>query len=73
MAMTGNEQNTEIVRTILQLAHNLKLNVVAEGVETAEQLESLRAFGCEFAQGYHLAYPLEGDSAGELIASGRRW
>ena len=73
MAMTGNEQNTEIVRTILQLAHNLKLNVVAEGVETAEQLESLRSFGCEFAQGYHLAYPLEGDSAGELIASGRRW
>jgi diguanylate cyclase (GGDEF)-like protein/PAS domain S-box-containing protein len=73
MAMTGNGQNTEIVRTILQLAHNLKLNVVAEGVETAEQLESLRAFGCEFAQGYHLAYPLEGDSAGELIASGRRW
>ena len=73
MAMTGNAQNTEIVRTILQLAHNLKLNVVAEGVETAEQLDSLRAFGCEFAQGYHLAYPLEGDSAGELIASGRRW
>ncbi len=73
MAMTGNGQNTEIVRTILQLAHSLKLNVVAEGVETAEQLESLRAFGCEFAQGYHLAYPLEGDSAGELIASGRRW
>ncbi|MBY0502587.1 MAG: PAS domain S-box protein [Bryobacteraceae bacterium] len=73
MAMTGSGQNTEIVRTILQLAHNLKLNVVAEGVETAEQLDSLRAFGCEFAQGYHLAYPLEGDSAGELIASGRRW
>jgi len=73
MAMTGNSQNTEIVRTILQLAHNLNLNVVAEGVETAEQLASLRAFGCEFAQGYHLAYPLEGDSAGELIASGRRW
>lgn len=73
MAMTADGQNTEIVRTILQLAHNLKLNVVAEGVETAEQLESLRSFGCEFAQGYHLAYPLEGDSAGELIASGRRW
>ncbi len=40
MAMTGIGQNMEIVRTPFQSAQNLKLNVVAEGVETAEQLES---------------------------------
>ncbi len=47
-----------IVRSIINLAHTLGLTVLAEGVETAEQLTFLRLHGCDFAQGYHLAEPL---------------
>jgi diguanylate cyclase (GGDEF)-like protein len=47
-----------IVRTTIDLAHQLGLSVVAEGVENAETLERLAAFGCEYAQGYHIGKPL---------------
>ena len=45
----------EIVKAIVELAHNLGLEVIAEGVETAGQLEHLRVLGCEFAQGFHVS------------------
>ena len=51
-----------IVRTIIAMARNLELTVVAEGVETLEQLEFLRELGCDEAQGYFLAHPLEADA-----------
>jgi diguanylate cyclase (GGDEF)-like protein len=47
-----------IVRTTIELAHEFGLQVVAEGVETAETLERLQALGCEYAQGYFIAKPL---------------
>jgi diguanylate cyclase (GGDEF)-like protein/PAS domain S-box-containing protein len=47
-----------IVRSTVALAHNLGLSVVAEGIETASQLQRLRTFGCEYGQGYLLARPL---------------
>ncbi|MGQ0541550.1 MAG: putative bifunctional diguanylate cyclase/phosphodiesterase [Blastocatellia bacterium] len=50
--------NTEIVRTILVLAKNLGLSVVAEGIETEAQLNSLKALGCERGQGFLLAKPM---------------
>ena len=50
--------NQEIMRFIVKLAHLMSLSVVAEGVETAEQLERLRAIGCEYAQGYYFARPM---------------
>ena len=50
--------NQEIMRFIVSLAHLMKLGVVAEGVETAEQLERLRKIGCECAQGYYFAEPM---------------
>lgn len=55
--MSDPEQFT-IVKTLVQLAHNLGMLVVAEGVETAEQVAALSAQGCELAQGYYYAKPL---------------
>ena len=62
-----NGENSEIVRTIVLLARNLGLDVVAEGVETAEQLSQLQAIGCEYGQGYFFFRPLDAQSAGRLV------
>jgi EAL domain-containing protein (putative c-di-GMP-specific phosphodiesterase class I) len=51
-----------IVRSIIDLAHNLNLEVVAEGVETAAALRWLREAGCERAQGYYLSKPMPADA-----------
>src|SRR5215207_9668966 len=61
----------EIVKAIVGLAHNLGMEVVGEGVETAEHLEKLRALGCELAQGFHLSAPLTAEAAAELLAPQR--
>lgn len=63
------EQNqaSTIVKATLDLAHNLGFNVVAEGVETQQQVEQLQAWGCEFAQGYFYAKPLDKDSAEKFL------
>lgn len=63
-----------IVRSVIELAHGLGLQVTAEGVETTEQLAALRDLDCDLIQGYLLAHPLEAD---ELVAWAsrhkRRW
>jgi diguanylate cyclase (GGDEF)-like protein/PAS domain S-box-containing protein len=56
--LTIDEDNAAIVRTIIQMAHSLKLEVVAEGVETQEQLEFLRRYGCDYAQGLLFGDPM---------------
>ena len=65
--------SAEIVRAILLLAHNLKMDVVAEGVETVEQLAQLRALDCEYAQGYLFAPPLDAEAAETLLSENRKW
>jgi len=55
-------QNASIVRSIIDLAHSLGLEVVAEGVETAAALRWLREQGCERAQGYYLSKPMPADA-----------
>lgn len=54
----GRDQGTEIVAAVVNLAHALGLEVVAEGVETPRQLEALRELGCDFAQGYLFSRPV---------------
>ena len=52
------EENRKLVHAMINLAHNLNLEVVAEGVETEEQLALLRGFGCDQVQGYLVSKPL---------------
>jgi len=66
-------QNSEIVRTIVALAHNLGMDVVAEGVETAEQLSWLRTLQCQHSQGYLFAKPMDGAAAQTLIEAQPQW
>lgn len=62
-----NSNGIRIVQTILTLAHNLGMKVIAEGVETDDQLAQLEAMDCEFAQGYFIAKPLESREASILL------
>jgi diguanylate cyclase (GGDEF)-like protein/PAS domain S-box-containing protein len=62
----GNE-NSEIVRTIITLARNLSMEVVAEGIETEDQLGQLKALACDYGQGYLLSKPLDAEKAGALL------
>jgi diguanylate cyclase (GGDEF)-like protein/PAS domain S-box-containing protein len=60
-------EGAEIVSTIIGLAHNLKLRAIAEGVETAEQAEFLRARGCDEIQGYLVSRPVSGEDLVSLF------
>ncbi len=62
-----------IVSAVIQLAEALRLISVAEGVETAGQLDALRQLGCAQAQGYHIARPMELADLQELVAAEPRW
>jgi diguanylate cyclase (GGDEF)-like protein len=57
MGMTGDDSDRAIVRSTIDLAHNLGLTVVAEGVESQETLDELERHGCDVAQGFHIARP----------------
>jgi diguanylate cyclase (GGDEF)-like protein/PAS domain S-box-containing protein len=63
----------ELVHTIVELGRNLGMDAVAEGVESLEQLEMLRALGPRHVQGFYFAVPLEADEAERLIADGTTW
>jgi diguanylate cyclase (GGDEF)-like protein len=65
--MGEGDENSEIVRTIMTLANNLGMEVVAEGVETEEQLAQLRALKCEYGQGYLFSRPVKAEAAEMLI------
>lgn len=65
--MTQSVENSEIVNTIIRLAQNLKMKVVAEGIESEEQIAQLEHLQCEYGQGYYLSRPLDADKARSLI------
>jgi diguanylate cyclase (GGDEF)-like protein/PAS domain S-box-containing protein len=69
----GEERDGEIVGTIVTLAHNLNLNVTAEGIETPLQLERVRALGAESGQGFLFAKPMGAEDVGRMMSEGVQW
>lgn len=65
--MISNENDTAIVKAIIELAHTMSMRVVAEGVETQEVLDHLNEMGCDIAQGYLIAKPLPTDELVNLF------
>ncbi len=71
--MADGTENGEIVRTVIALAKTLKLDVIAEGIETIHQLHQLRILGCEYGQGYLFSRPVSAADAGKIVTDQLRW
>jgi diguanylate cyclase (GGDEF)-like protein/PAS domain S-box-containing protein len=67
---TGSD-SLDIVRAIVEMAHSLRLEVIAEGVETEEQLRQLRELGCNYLQGFLFSIPVDAETAGWLYQEAR--
>ena len=68
--MLEDESASDIVKAIVTLAHNLGMEVIAEGVETQAHLDRLKVLGCEYAQGFFIAGPLDAGAATALLERG---
>ena len=67
--IAAKDNGSAVVRAIVSLAHNLGMDVIAEGVESVQQLDDLGTLGCEQAQGYYVSKPVSAMDAGTLIAA----
>ena len=63
------DERSAIVNTILTLGHKLGIEVIAEGVETAEQMQLLKAKGCDYGQGYYFSPPVDSKTLTNLLTS----
>lgn len=63
----------QIVRAIVMLGHNLELDAIAEGVETAHQARALKVLNCEYGQGYFFCKPISKDGATRLLQRDPQW
>jgi diguanylate cyclase (GGDEF)-like protein len=71
--LSKSQQDTAVVQLVIDLAHAVGIQVIAEGVETVEQLTQLRDMGCDQAQGYYFWKPLMGEEASALHAGSLHW
>jgi EAL domain-containing protein (putative c-di-GMP-specific phosphodiesterase class I) len=69
LQLGGSDSNSQIVKSILDMAHTLGMEVVAEGVEENEQLMRLISMGCDFGQGYFFSKPVSAEDAERLVAA----
>ena len=73
MRMDAKSENAEMVRSIVSLGHNLGMDIIAEGIESKEQLAQLRELQCEYGQGYLFAKPMDQEKTAALIATSPQW
>ena len=66
-------ENAELVQTIVTMAHNLGMDVIAEGVQTEAQIDYLRTLGCDYGQGHLFSEPLVGRKVERLITENPQW
>jgi diguanylate cyclase (GGDEF)-like protein/PAS domain S-box-containing protein len=69
IGMGNGGEHSKIVSTVISLAHNLGLDVVAEGVETASQYDQLAKLGCDYVQGYYIGKPMDATATEELLSN----
>lgn len=69
----SDDENLEIVKTIVSLAKNLNMNAIAEGIETESQLTKLRGLNCEYGQGYYFSRPVDVKSIEALMDTNPVW
>ena len=69
--MDRNPDDQTIVKTIIAMAHTLNIEVIAEGVERVEQLDLLKSFGCDLAQGFLFSKPVPAEEFTRLLAENR--
>jgi len=67
MEIPDDKDDTAIVNTIISMGHNLNLKVIAEGVETEEQVNTLSQLGCELAQGFYFSKPLPANEISKML------
>src|SRR6266404_5465880 len=72
-SMGDDGEGMEIARTILPMANNLRLDVVAEGVETIQQVALLKKLHCKYGQGYYFSRPLSAEGTAALLAGDLTW
>ena len=63
-----NERNQIILKSVITMADSLGMDVITEGVETEEQIEFLRDYGCDFIQGFYFSKPLPQEEFERLLA-----
>jgi len=71
--MANDLGDSALVNAIIAMGHSLNIPVVAEGIETAEQLALLRGNGCDLGQGFHIGRPMPFDALLQWIAEDKRW
>jgi EAL domain-containing protein (putative c-di-GMP-specific phosphodiesterase class I) len=67
--LNNNPESQAVVRAIIELAHGMNMQAIAEGIETQTQLEVLKQLGCEFGQGYYLHRPMTQQQLNDLLAA----
>jgi EAL domain-containing protein (putative c-di-GMP-specific phosphodiesterase class I) len=71
--MDRDARSAQMVHAIVNLARNLRVRVVAEGVETREQLAALRGMACDYGQGFLFAEPLTEEQVERMLSTNPRW
>ena len=70
--MDRNPEDQAIVKTIIAMAHTLNIEVIAEGVERVEQMDLLKSFGCDLAQGFLFSKAVPEEEFTKQLAENRR-